>query len=264
MNRCLFSFSLSLFFLCACAGNKPPAALILYVNHDFPPFVIHQQQTETSLSDLLAQELSKHTGQPFTVQVVRREVINQRLRQGEALLVLWGNENWYSGFSPVSSMPIIWDSDVLITGSRNPVTKYSEQLFMGSRFCAISGYQYPHLQPALEQADIVWAETNDVCLKLLHANKIDYLQIERSHLYNYAFASELKTVKVLEPSVNTFTRSLLMFNGAEQYKPLINQGLKNLNASKKWTTELQRIGDQRFINLFDMDINMLQSLEIMR
>ncbi|NRB42132.1 MAG: hypothetical protein HRU20_27295 [Pseudomonadales bacterium] len=238
--------------------------MIVYVNHDFPPFIIHKNQLETSLSDLLAQELSKYTGQPFTIQVVRRDVINQRLQQGEALLVLWDNENWYSGFSPVSSMPIIWDSDVLITGNNSPVATYSEQLFLGSRFCGISGYQYPHLQPALEKADIVWAETNDECLKLLQLNKIDYLQIERSHLYHYRFANELKAVKVLEPSVNTFTRSILMFNGTEKYKPLINQGLKDVKASKRWKDELQRIGDRRFIDLFEIDMIMLKSIDVMR
>jgi len=69
-------------------------------------------------------------------------------------------------------------------------------------------------------------------------------------------------VKVVEPSMDSFTRHILMFNGMENQLALINKAIAKLKNTSSWKVGLKNFGDERFINLFDVDLQMLINFPI--
>jgi len=182
-----------------------------------------------SLSDLVASSLSRLNKLEFTVQPIGRPALNQLLASGKPALILWANEKWLPNMKLKSSVPILLDSDILIALKQNRIARFSRSALANSRFCVISGHHYQHLEPDLSQGLIsrVNADNHQQCLALLKSGQVDYLQLERSFFYNDAFAREREHLKVIEPSMDSFTRHILMANGAQTHLAAINAALQN-------------------------------------
>jgi len=217
-----------------------------------------------SLSDLVASSLSNFSNQVFTVEPIDRSALNQLLASGKPALILWANEKWLPNIKVKSSIPILLDSDVLITLKQNRTHRFSRPALINSRFCTIRGHHYPHLEPDLSQALIsrVNADHHLQCLTLLKSGEVDYIQLERSFFYNDAFARERAKLKVIDPSMDSFTRHILMANGAQTHLSTINTALHKLKTSQLWRTGLSRLGNEKFVDLFDVDLQLLQELEV--
>jgi len=212
----------------------------------------------------VASSLSRAGNQVFTVQPIDRPALNQLLASGRPALILWANEKWLPNIQLKSSIPILLDSDILIALKQKRTTLFSRTLLTNSRFCAIRGHHYQHLEPDLSQGLIrrVNADNHQQCLALLKSEQVDYLQLERSFFYNDAFAREREQLKVIEPSMDAFTRHILMANGAQIHLASINAALQKLKASQHWRTGLAQLGNEKFVELFDVELELLLELEI--
>jgi len=247
---------------CSSTTQHQPPALPLYVYHDMPPFLM--ADAGSSLSDLVATSLSHFSRQTFNVEPIGRPALNQLLASGKPVLVLWANKKWLPGIPLKSSTPILLDSDILVALKHNAIITFSRSALANSRFCAIRGHHYSHLEPDLSQALInrIDADNHQQCLALLKSGQVDYIQLERSFFYNDAFTLERNNLRAIEPAMDSFTRHILMANGAQEHSPLINAALQQLKTSTYWQTGLSQLGSERFVNLFDVGLELLQELEI--
>lgn len=263
---CLKSASLYLILvsvLTSCAVNtKAPVAL--YVYHDFPPFVLSAEDATPSLSRLFLSALSQNTGERFVLVPMARAPLNKKIKQGEPVVVLWANAKWFTGFNPIFSEPIIWDSNILVTLKATEVKSNQASALVNQRFCVIKGHNYGDLEPFLAKGDIVTVESYsyDQCIELLKENKVDFIQMQRSRFYNASFKDNSDILKIIEPSRDSFSRNVLMFNGAVKHLPMINRGIMNLKHNVSWQVGLNELGDEHFIKLFDMNLHTLMDIKV--
>ena len=236
----------------------------LYVYHDFPPFVTSGVEAADSLSDHITLAFSEHSERKFITVPITRVELNKKIANGEAVLVLWANKKWFPGLKPIVSNPIIWDSDILVALKSNKIQSYNPSVIANKRFCSIKGHHYKHLEPWFSEGinNRVVVNTYNDCLSLLKSGKVDYFQIERSTLYHQYSSQDIDFIKIVEPSIDTFSRHILMFNDAGRLLSLINVSIVGLKNSTLWQESLKSMGDERFIKLFDMDLETLMNYEV--
>ena len=253
--------TLMLSAITSCSSIKQEP-VTLYVYHDFSPF-----WTETgsySLSDLLVDSLDQSQDMHYIVKPISRSALNQLIEKGEPVRVVWANEKWFPNDKPLVSKPILWDSDVLIAPTATKIADSNIETLRGNRFCGTSGHYYRHLEPLLSTGELSRADanSNQHCIELLKQGKIDFMQMERSSVYNKQFAHDLDLIKVVEPSVDTFTRHILFFNIKASEFASLNEGIDQLKNQQLWQDGLSSFGNEKFIDLFDMDMQQLQQLII--
>jgi len=62
--------------------------------------------------------------------------------------------------------------------------------------------------------------------------------------------------------MDAFSRHILMANGAQIHLASINTALQKLKASQHWRTGLAQLGNEKFVELFDVELELLLELEI--
>lgn len=246
---------------CATIDKSPEK---LYVYHNFSPFII-ATPGQPSLSNYFVNHLNYQYNFNYIVTPINRKDLNQLIKEGEPVRLLWANPQWFPNEAPETSEPIIWDSDVLLSSSHNNTEVLELSTLKNKRFCAIQGHFYKHLEPWLSDGVITRVDGNSLldCLEKIQLGKVDYMQVERSSLYNNDFSSQLGAVKIIEPALDSFTRHILLFNTEHSEFEAINKAIKSLKTDRQWEQGLHSFGNERFIKLFELKLEQLMTLEIL-
>lgn len=260
--RCILCW-LSIIFLCAsgCVSvNKP--VIPVYVYHQFSPFVNDQQ---TDLSELFVEYLNHHTSYRWQLVVLSRTELNRLRQQGQQGVILWSNPKWF-GYSPdlKISEPLLWDADVLVFNQRQPLVGNFPAAIINKSFCAVAGHRYLALEPFFSDGRVTVIERNSQseCVQLLESGEVDFVQAEKSNLFTEHTQALKKDIGFIEPAIDNFQRFVLVDTSYAYVLPQLNQVITNLHKDKQWQQELEKIGESRFVDLFELNLEELMKVEM--
>lgn len=249
--------------LLGCSNDSKRPIHKVYVYHDYMPFWSDHHDVDT-LSHLFSKSVSSHTGFDLQVLPIKRNKLNQLIKAGEPIIVLWGNPKWFEFAKSNASYPIIWDSNILVAKKTSLTESSHPENFKGQSFCAVKGHKYVHLEFMFHSDQIERTELNSYldCLSYLSAGKVDFTQMQRSSFYNQSFSHLIEDFKIIEPSQDSFSRHVLLFNQDEEKLKSFNQAIVKLSDDSNWKQGLESFGDDRFIKLFDVDLSSLKEMKV--
>lgn len=260
--RCLLSLiMLSWLFVSGCSSIGKQT-IPVYVYHRFPPFVIADQ---TDLSESLVKHLNRETPYSWQLHVVSRADLNKLRSQGQPMAILWGNPKWFNNDPTLlASAPILWDSDVMVYNHKRPLLGEFPTAVLQKIFCAVTGQRYAVLEDLIAANKIqqLQRDSLDECMALLLQGKVDFVQIEKSSMYvNYANVLGGQ-IGILNPITDTFHRVTLLDQKFAEALPSLNRAIAHLKNDPAWQKELAQFGEERFVDLFDLQLDDLLQIEI--
>ncbi len=260
--RCILC-SLLIIFLCASgctSANK--SAIPVYVYHQFSPFVNDQQ---TDLSELFVEYLNGHTSYRWQLVLLSRAELNRMRQQGQQSVILWSNPKWF-GYTPdlKISEPLLWDADVLVFNQQQPLVGKFPSAIINKSFCAVSGHRYLALEPYFFDSSVKVIERSSQreCVQLLMSARVDFIQAEKSNLFTEYTQALKNDIGFIEPAIDNFQRFVLVDESYSYLLPQLNQVIINLHNDKQWQQELEKIGESRFVDLFELNLEELMKVEM--
>jgi polar amino acid transport system substrate-binding protein len=260
--RCILC-GLLIIFLCASGcttANK--SAIPVYVYHHFSPFVIEQQ---TDLSELFVEYLNRHTSYRWQLVILSRAELNRLRQQGHPAVILWTNPKWFGNTPDLKiSEPLLWDADVLVFNRQHPLVGNFPSAILNKSFCAVAGHRYLALEPYFADGSVKVIERNSQseCVQLLMSARVDFIQSEKSNLFTEHTESLKSDIGFIEPAIDNFQRSVLVDDFYGYVLPQLNQVIIDLHKDKQWQQELEKIGESRFVDLFELNLEELMKVEM--
>ncbi len=260
--RCVLCW-LSIIFLCVsgCTTAKK-SAIPVYVYHQFSPFVNDHQ---TDLSELFVEYLNRHTSYHWQLVFLSRAELNRLRAQGRQGVILWSNPKWF-GHSPdiKVSEPLLWDADVLVYNQQQPLVGNFPSAIIHKSFCTVAGHRYLALEPyfADSRVKVIEQRSQDACVQLLKSKQVDFIQLEKSNLFTEHTHALKNDLGFIEPAIDNFQRFVLVSTSYSYVLPQLNQVIINLHKDKQWQRELEKIGESRFVDLFELNLEELMKVEM--
>lgn len=240
--------------------HADPERIRMLTYHNHPPFVVGPGQ---GLSFDLASLLTQYAkGQPlFQVQIVPRSRLNFVLKDWiqdrctspeipcpEDWIVPWVHPTWGFGERPDERfqwMPILEDSNAILSHARHPIAYHGPDSLMGLRFGGIRGHVYLGVDALVKDKKIMRIDGHserDNLLKLIK-KRVDVLLLPTSTVhYFFSQDSELarfkKDVHMASTKHQIFLRHLML--------PLKRSDLAHLlsplGSDPAWQDILKRYG----------------------
>lgn len=244
---------------CSSIGKQ---TIPVYVYHRSAPFVIADQP---DLSESLVQHLNRETPYSWQLHVMSRAELNQLRSQGQPMAILWGNPKWFNNDpNLLVSEPILWDSDVMVYNHKRPLLGEFPAAVLGKTFCAVAGQRYAALEELIAAKKVLQLQKDSLgeCITLLLQEQVDFVQIEKSSMYvNYASLLG-KQIDILNPIIDTFHRFILLDKKFSKALPSLNHAITLLKNDPAWQQKLAQFGEDRFVDLFDLQLDDLLKIEI--
>ncbi len=242
--------------------NEP---IKVYVYHDFAPFVI-EESAELNLSEQFFQKLEKKLSDKNfkLIRSTKIKVIDSLLK-GDQVMILWVNPKWFYKYRThvISSSPILWDSDYLLSRKNSPVEFNGGESLYGLTQCSVAGHIYKSIDSYLKSGKIKLIERPDMksCVDAVSKGKADYVVIEKSAWLNMFTPITKKKFSLSKNYIDGFSRGMLLSKDLKTLLPEVNELIDSLPESKDWKDKMQRIGGKEFYELFNLDISELMKMK---
>lgn len=234
----------------------------VYVYYQFPPFVI---DAKPDLSDAFIQRLNQNTDYHWQLIHLTRAQLNKVRAQGQRGAILWSHPQWYGNSTDLLvSEPILWDADVLVFNVNRPLVGNFPDAIFDKIFCALKGHHYVKLENYIASGNIkiIERERSEECAVLLKQNAVDFMQMEKSHLFTAYTPLLDKEINFLEPAIDSFPRFVLLDAIFKPALAQLNRTIINLRNDREWKEQLANFGESRFVDLFDLSLEDLMQVEM--
>ncbi|OIQ20665.1 MAG: hypothetical protein BM556_01635 [Bacteriovorax sp. MedPE-SWde] len=242
--------------------NKP---VKVYVYHDFAPFVI-EEGAELNLSEQFFQKLEAKLAHK-NLELVRSTKVKviDSLLKGDQVMILWVNPKWFYKYRNhlISSSPILWDSDYLLSRKNSPVEFNGGESLYGLTQCSVAGHIYKSIDPYLKSGKVKIIERPEMksCVDAVSKGKADYVVIEKSAWLNMFTPNTKKNFSLSKNYIDGFSRGMLLSKDLKDLLPEVNELIDSLPESTDWKNKMQRIGGKEFYELFNLDISELLKMK---
>lgn len=162
-----------------------PQPVMLYTDHDYPPFLTRDGK---GLNELLAQQMTRMSGghYRFTLTLLPRKRIDQLLAapnwQG---VVAWVSPGWYGDQQQQRyawSSPILQDADLLLSRRSLALEWHGPETLLGLRLGGILGHRYVDVDGLVADGQIFREDvpTLEANVRKLIAGRVDAIFVSRS------------------------------------------------------------------------------------
>ena len=235
---------LTVFTFClACSSLAFSLSVPIYVYHDDAPFFI---DAKTDLSEQWVSAFNeKQSALQLNLQHIKRPELNAIVETGKPYFILWANQLWFKHRDKgvLSSDPIFWDADTLVSGQKNTIKYHQATDLEGLNIGVRAGHFYSDLNP------------------LFKAGKIDgFLDSRSTILYMQKQKILTSDFYVSITPQDAFSRHVLVSANYEQWLPLINKTIAQLKEDKTWQATMSFWGLRMLVDQFELDLKELNEI----
>jgi hypothetical protein len=255
---------LAIFTFClTCSAFAFSASVAVYVYHDDAPFFI---QAETDLSEQwVAAFNQKQTEIELKLQRIKRPELNAIVETHKPYLILWANQLWFKHRDKgvLSSDPIFWDADTLVSSQKNAIKYHQATDLEGLNIGVREGHFYSDLAPLFKAGFVhrVDAKSSFQNYEKLKTDKVDAFIDSRSTII---YMQKQKTLTsefyVSITPQDAFSRNVLASEHYEAFLPLINKTITAMKKDKAWQDTMSYWGLRHLVDQFELELKELNEI----
>ena len=225
--------------------------VLVWVYHDFPPFVIDVENRE-GLSFELADRLTEISDGDynFQVDVLNRGRINHFVQSDVPGIVLWTNPLWFGDKTKEKflwSTPLFHDSAAVISPKSAPIDFSAPTDLAGLRMTGVRGHRYAGLDELVADGQIqridMGSEEQQV-LFVAHGRADVSVLAELAARFYVKSHGLSERVHFSKMPHSTFGRVILVQPQMRDEHAFIEQALKQLAQDPSWQEKLKSFGVQ--------------------
>ena len=255
---------LTVFTFClACSSLAFSQSVPIYVYHDDAPFFI---DAKIDLSEQWVSAFNeKQSALQLNLQHIKRPELNAIVETGKPYFILWANQLWFKHRDKgvLSSDPIFWDADTLVSGQKNTIKYHQATDLEGLNIGVREGHFYSDLNPLFKAGFVqrVDAKSSYQNYQRLKAGKIDgFLDSRSTILYMQKQKILTSDFYVSITPQDAFSRHVLVSANYEQWLPLINKTIAQLKEDKTWQATMSFWGLRMLVDQFELDLKELNEI----
>ncbi|WP_415921633.1 hypothetical protein [Tateyamaria sp. SN6-1] len=258
MTRCRNSFRrafanvirlLAVCMLCSGQAGAQPRDIIVSVYHDFPPFIVNAETREGLSYDLVDLLDARSQGAfRFSVDVMPRQRLNDRLRDGAPGIVLWANPVWFGDGDRTLylwSPPLLRDRNDVISPRSVALQFDGPQSLIGQTLVGVSGHRYPGVDDYIAQGMIetVNVRSEEALVRFVASARGDVGIVAQSAARYYVDTLGLEDEVYFSGTAHSeYERYILLQPELVAQNPILADLVAEAVTSPAWTDILRRYG----------------------
>lgn len=235
----------------------------VYVYHDDAPFFL--DGNDDLSQQWVAAFNQKQSDIQLKLQHIERPELNVIVEAGKPYLILWANQLWFKHRDKgvLSSDPIFWDADTLVSSQKNAIKYHQATDLEGLNIGVRAGHYYSDLNPLFKAGFVhrVDAKSSFQNYERLKAGKVDgFLDSRSTIIYMQKQKTLTSEFYVSITPQDAFSRNVLASEHYEQLLPLINQTIAAMKEDKAWQNTMEYWGLRKLVDQFELDLKELNEI----
>lgn len=246
-----------------CSSMACSVSVPVYVYHDDAPFFL---DGKADLSEQwVAAFNQKQSDIQLNLQHIQRPELNAIVETGKPYLILWANQLWFKhrDSDVLSSDPIFWDADTLVSRQKNAIQYHQATDLEGLNIGVRAGHFYSDLNPLFKAGFVhrVDAQSSFQNYQRLKAGKVDgFLDSRSTIIYMQKQKTLTSEFHVSITPQDAFSRNVLASEHYEAFLPLINKTIAAMKADKTWQDTMSYWGLRKLVDQFELDLKELNEI----